>query len=170
MVNMDWDDLAEKKSQHYFAAWLQLLSRQSPALPLKLAGGCYPKARPVHASDFTTGAYNICSIVTFEDDFRAVVRFPILGRSRFRTEKTRDEVSIMKYLARKTQLPAPVVLGAGRWGCGPYIVTTFIEGSLLSKCLGDPLAITHSDLEKAYYGMANVILELSKPLFQKSGT
>lgn len=85
---MGWDHLADHKSQELFAVWLTLLSRQSPALPLKLAGECRPNARPINVSEFTTGAYNICCFVTFEDGFRVVVRFPILGRSRFRTEKT----------------------------------------------------------------------------------
>ena len=166
---MDWDHLAEKKSQDLFAAWLQLLSKQCPDLPLKLAGQCRPKAPAVNASGFITGAYNICCIVTFEDGVRVVVRFPILGRSRFRTEKTRDEISMLRFLRRKTKLPVPIVLGAGRWGCGPYIVTTYIEGTPLSKSLGDR-DVGNPILEKVYYGMTQVILEFSKPIFRSAGT
>lgn len=103
---MDWDHLTEEKSQELFAAWLTVLSRESPALPLSLAAKHRPGLTPVEASDFTTGAYNICSIVTFEDGFRVVVRFPILGRSRFRTEKSNDEIPTMQFL------PVPGVLGA----------------------------------------------------------
>jgi hypothetical protein len=33
---MDWDQLAEEKSQKLFAGWLKLLFRESPALPLRL--------------------------------------------------------------------------------------------------------------------------------------
>ncbi|EGC42637.1 phosphotransferase enzyme family protein [Histoplasma capsulatum var. duboisii H88] len=162
---MNWDHLAEESSQKLFASWLQLLS---PAVPLTLAGQHRPGHQPIEASSFTTGAFNICCTVTFEDGFRVVVRFPILGRSRFRTEKTRDEVSVMNFLSRQTQVPVPIVLGAGRWGCGPYVVTTFIEGTLLSKQLKDP-SVGLSDLERAYQGMAEVMLELSKPTFPSIG-
>lgn len=34
----------------------------------------------------------------FEDGFNVIVRFPILGRSRFRVEKTNDELLVMQYL------------------------------------------------------------------------
>ncbi|KAK2808389.1 hypothetical protein FQN50_004774 [Emmonsiellopsis sp. PD_5] len=162
---MNWDHLAEESSQKYFAGWLKLLS---PALPLKLAGQHRPGYRAVEASSFTTGAFNICSIVTFEDQFRVVVRLPILGRSRFRTEKTRDEISVMNFLSRQTRVPVPIILGAGRWGCGPYVITTFIEGTLLSKRLRGP-SVDSGDLERAYHGMAEVMLELSKPTFPSIG-
>ncbi|OAX81669.1 hypothetical protein ACJ72_03992 [Emergomyces africanus] len=123
---MDWDHLAEEWSQKLFASWITLLK---PTVSLKLAGQHRPGYRVIKASSFTTGAFNICCIVTFEDEFRVVVRFkfPILGRSRFRTEKTWDEVSL-----RDTS----VDLG---------------------------------DLEKAYRGMADVMLKLSKPIFSSIG-
>ncbi|OJD11684.1 hypothetical protein AJ78_07583 [Emergomyces pasteurianus Ep9510] len=162
---MNWDHLAEESSQKLFASWLKLLS---PAVPLTLAGQHRPGHQAIEASSFTTGAFNICCTVTFEDEFRVVVRFPILGRSRFRTEKTRDEVSVMDFLSRQTRVPVPIVLGAGRWGCGPYVVTTFIEGTLLSKQLRDPF-IDLSVLEIAYRGMADIMLELSKPTFPSIG-
>ena len=83
----------------------------------------------------------------------------------------------MGFLARRTRVPVPTVLGAGMWGCGSYIVTTFVQGTLLSKCLGDPAiqspnlnpSISDSDLEQAYRGMATVMLELSKPTFPSIG-
>ncbi|KKZ63785.1 hypothetical protein EMCG_01889 [[Emmonsia] crescens] len=162
---MNWDHLAEESSQKLFASWLKLLS---PAVPLKLASQHRPGYQVIKASSFTTGAFNICCTVTFEDDFRVVVRFPILGRSRFRTEKTRDEVSVMNFLSRHTRVPVPIILGAGRWGCGPYVITTFIEGTLLSKQLRDP-SMGLGALERAYRGMADVMLELSKPTFPSIG-
>jgi aminoglycoside phosphotransferase (APT) family kinase protein len=169
---MEWDHLAEEQSRKLFAGWLKILLRASPALPLKLAQQHHSKARAAEASDFTTGSYNMCCTVTFEDGFKALVRFPILGRSRFRREKTNNELLVMGFLARFTQVPVPVVLGTGMWECGPYIVTTVVEGTLLSKCVGDPamestgnLNISDSELKRAYSGMAHVMLELSKPTF-----
>ncbi|KAG8407064.1 hypothetical protein J3459_016360 [Metarhizium acridum] len=174
---MDWDHLAEEHSQGLFSAWLKLLFRESPALPLRLAGRHRPESPAVTVSEFTTGSYNICCTVTFEDGFQALVRFPILGRSRFRIEKTNDELLVMGYLARFTPIPIPKLLGTGRWGCGPYIVTTLVEGTLLSHCLRDPTMqtpgldprTTDSDLERAYRGMAQIMLELSKPTFPAIG-
>ncbi|PGG95545.1 hypothetical protein AJ80_09941 [Polytolypa hystricis UAMH7299] len=165
---MNWDHLAEEQAQKFFAAWLILLRRESPALPLKLAGQHRPGHRAIEASDFTNGAYNICSIVTFEDGFRAVVRFPILSRSRFRTEKSRNEISVMIFLAQHTTVPIAEVLGAGRWDCGPYIVTTYIDGTVLSKQLKG-LPTTSPDWERAHRSMAQVMLELSKPTFPSIG-
>jgi hypothetical protein len=83
----------------------------------------------------------------------------------------------MAFLARHTCIPVTTVLGTSKWGCGPYIVTTVIEGTLLSKCLRDPslLApslnpdVSDSDLENAYTGMAKIVLELSKPVFKYIG-
>lgn len=174
---MDWDHLAEERTQREFLGWLQLLRRESPALPLRVAGRHRPGKSAIATSEFTTGSYNICCIVTFEDGFRALVRFPVMGRSRFRCEKTNDELLVMQFLARRTQIPLPKVLGSGKWGCGPYIVTTVIEGTLLSRCLGDPTIqspslnpnVSDSDLERAYHGMAQIMLELSKPTFPTIG-
>lgn len=176
---MNWDHLAEEQNQRFFAAWLQLLSQQSPDLPSRLASQHRPPGtdRVIEITGFITGAYNICCTVVFEDGFRALVRFPILGRSRFRTEKSRNEASIMKFLSRHTKVPVPIILGAGRWGCGPYIVMTELEGTLLSKRLQDPTLdpqslnpnVSRSEIESAYRAMAQIILELSKPTFSSIG-
>lgn len=173
---MDWDDLAEKESEKLFASWLRLLLQNSPALPLKLASQ-HRRGNATEASNFTTGSYNMCCTVTFEDGYRVLVRFPILGRSRFRTEKTNDELLVMAFLDQHLRISIPKVLGAGQWGCGPYIVMTVIEGTPLSKCLRDPAVlspslnpiVSDSNLERAYNGMAQAMLELSKPTFPSIG-
>ncbi|PWY64329.1 phosphotransferase enzyme family protein [Aspergillus eucalypticola CBS 122712] len=161
----DWDHLAEEYNDKLFAGWLQLLFQQSPALPSRLATQhrC-GTARIADVSQFTKGAYNICCIVTFDDEFRALVRFPILGRSRFRTEKSRNEAPVMKLLSQNTALPVPGILGMGRWGCGPYLVITFIEGTLFLNP-----NVSDSDIQSAYRVMAQVILVLSKPIFSSIG-
>ncbi|OJD14031.1 hypothetical protein AJ78_05578 [Emergomyces pasteurianus Ep9510] len=173
---MDWDQLAEEKSQKLYAGWLKLLLRESPALTLKLATQHRPGFQATSASDFTTGSFNMCSIVTFEDDFRALVRFPILSQSRFCCKKTSDELLMMAFIARHTSIPVPTIIGTGKWSCDSYIVTTVVEGSLLSK-LRDPskLApslnpdVSESDLKTAYSGMAQIVLDLFKPVFKYIG-
>ena len=177
-LDMNWDHLAEEQNQKFFAAWLRLLSQNAPGLPLRLASQHRPgHDRATEVTGVLTGAYNVCYTVVFGDGFRVLVRFPILGRSRFRTEKSRNEASVMRFLSRKTNVPVPTILGAGRWGCGPYLVMTVVEGTLLSKRLQDPTLespsldprVSDSDLKLAYRGMAHVILELSKPTFSCIG-
>lgn len=106
-----------------------------------------------------------------------MVLFPILGRSHVRVEKSNNEIAIMQFLRSWTKVPAPVVLGAGHWGLNPYIFTSYIEGMLLSKRLGDPTAkqprldpnVSEADLRRAYYVMARILLELTKPTFSNIG-
>ncbi|KAH7309032.1 phosphotransferase enzyme family protein [Stachybotrys elegans] len=174
---MDWDELAEEQSQRYFAAWLRGLMRETPGLFLSLAGKHRPESKPVEASDPMTGAFNICSVVTFEDGFKAIVRLPILGRSRFRVEKTNDELLIMAFLTPRTAIPLPTILGTGPWEYNPYVVMTFVEGVLLSHCLRDPSVqspslrpdVADSDLARAYRAMAGIVLELYKLTFPRIG-
>ncbi|KEY72772.1 hypothetical protein S7711_02555 [Stachybotrys chartarum IBT 7711] len=174
---MDWDDLAEEQSQRFFAGWLRILTRETPGLFLKLAGKHRPNNQPIEASDLITGAFNICSIVTFDDGFKAIVRLPIMGRSRFRVEKTNDELLTMGYITPRTTIPVPTLLGTGFWECGPYVVMAFVEGVLLSQCLRDPTIqspslrpdATDTDLARAYEAMAGIILELYKLSFPRIG-
>ncbi|KAI0117973.1 phosphotransferase enzyme family protein [Nemania sp. FL0031] len=174
---MDWDELAEQQSQRIFAGWLQLLFRESPALLVKIAGRYRPNACVTEVSHFTTSSCNICCIVTLDNGERLLVRFPILGRSRFRTEKTKDELLVMRFLTQHTQVPVPSIVGDHHWAGGPYIVMSVIEGILMSKCLGDRTVqspnsdptVSNSNLERAYHGMAQVMIELSKPTFSSIG-
>ncbi|PYI06350.1 hypothetical protein BO78DRAFT_461292 [Aspergillus sclerotiicarbonarius CBS 121057] len=88
-------------------------------------------------------------------------------------EKVEDEVAIMEYIAQHTSIPVPKVLGTGQCPVGPYIVMTYIEGKPMSRYLTDPSKETSSlrpdislpTLKRTYFGMANIILELSKPAF-----
>ncbi|KAL9123566.1 MAG: hypothetical protein Q9217_007012 [Psora testacea] len=175
---MDFDHLAEERSEKVFAVWLQNLTKNSPE---ELAGRLAAKHRPgipTTGSRFSNGAFNFCYRVTYQDGFRALVRFTALGRVKFRNEKVQDEVAIMDYLAQNTSIPVPKVLGSGKCWLGPYIVMTIMEGRLLSGYLRDPSEtesvtlnprISDSDLKKAYRGMAQILLELSKPVFPRIG-
>ena len=79
----------------------------------------------------------------------------------------------MGYVAQHTTIPVPNVLGYGKCEVGPYIVMSFIEGNLLSGYLRDAsqeIVTLNSNipilaLKKAYFSMAEVLLELSKPAF-----
>ena len=102
-----------------------------------------------------------------------MVRFVGLGRVVARNEKVEDEVAIMQYVAQHTTIPVPKVLGSGKCVVGPYIVMSYIEGNPLSGYLRDPSqqtvtlssGISMPILRRAYFGMAEVLLKLSKPKF-----
>ncbi|KJZ76757.1 hypothetical protein HIM_03634 [Hirsutella minnesotensis 3608] len=153
-----------------------ILVSASPALPLRLAQRHRPDSEAVEASDFLTGAFNVCSIVTFSDGVRVVVRFPILSRSRFRIEKTNDELLIIGFLSARICVPIPRILSTSMWDCGPYTVTAFAPGPLLSKCLSSPSLpgggpdVCVGRLRRAYRAMADIMLELNAFSFPRIGS
>lgn len=174
---MDFDSLAKQQSDRIFQVWIQNLLRNSPEnLAGKLASRhCH--GTPMTALRLPNGAFNICYRVTFENGHRVLVRFTALGRVIARNEKVEDEVAIMGYVAQHTTIPVPNVLGYGKCVVGPYIVMSFIEGNPLSGYLRDSSQeivtlssdIPMSVLKRAYFGMAEVLLELSKPTFPSIG-
>lgn len=168
---MDFDHLAEQKSNLIFQVWLQNLLGNSPE---ELAGEVASRHRsgtPVKAAPLANGAFNVCYRVTYDDGCRVLVRFTALGRVVARSEKVEDEVAIMQYIAQHTSVPVPKALGSGKCAVGPYIVMEFIEGKPLSGYLREPTQervtlrsnIHLSVLKTAYFGMAGILLELSKP-------
>lgn len=174
---MDFDHLAEQKSNLIFQVWLQNLLQNSPEeLAGKVASNHCP-GTPVKAARIANGAFNICYRVTYDKGYRVLVRFTALGRVVARKEKVEDEVAIMQYVAQHTTVPVPKVLGFGKCVIGPYIVMDFIEGRPLSGYLREPTQeivtlrsnIHMSVLRRAYFGMAEILLELSKPEFQFIG-
>ncbi|KAJ5584300.1 uncharacterized protein N7459_004100 [Penicillium hispanicum] len=175
---MDFDHLAQEQSDRIFHVWIRnLLSNAPEELAGKLAARHCP-GQPVTASRLSNGAFNLCYRVTFENGHRVIVRFTALGRVVARSEKVEDEVSIMQYLSHHTKIPVPRVFRSGKCVIGPYIVISFIEGSPLSGYLRDPSqevvtlssSLSTSILKRAYSGMAELLLELSKPKFPFIGS
>lgn len=86
---------------------------------------------------------------------------------------------MMEFLGQHTNIPVPKVLGHGRSPLGPYIVMSYLEGNPLSgyltvrseEIVADSLRpdVPIRGLKRAYFGMAGVILELSKPTFPLIG-
>ncbi|MCJ1256921.1 hypothetical protein MMC24_004746 [Lignoscripta atroalba] len=175
---MHFDHLAEERQDRSFTLWVQSLLRRSPeqlamALAKEHRGG-----KTLAACLWKNGAFNVCYRVKYEDGFHAIVRFAALGRALFRKEKVDNEVTVLRYLHQRTQIPVPQVLGAGTCWAGAYIVMHFIEGELLANVLKDPLKegrsvlnprISDSALKSAYRRMAYLVLELSKPGFPRIG-
>ncbi|KAL4904280.1 hypothetical protein BDW74DRAFT_168345 [Aspergillus multicolor] len=166
----------------HLAAWVEQLTRQMPELPLRLANQHRPDHAATQVSHLSTGSSALHCLVTFEDGACVMIRFPMPSSTNGTLEKTSNEVSVMRYLARTTIIPVPSVLGAGTWDLGLYVITEFVDGDLLSHRLHMglepdtsvpipiPTAIPDPELERAYHCMAHVILELSKTTFPSIGT
>ncbi|KAF7177982.1 hypothetical protein CNMCM7691_006622 [Aspergillus felis] len=132
---MDFDPLAQQQSDRIFQVWIQNWVKHSPEeLAGKLASRHCP-GTPATASRFSNGAFNICYRVSFKEGLRLLVRFTALGRVIARHEKVKDEVAVMEYVVKHTEIPVPNVLGSGTCVVGPYIVTDFIDRNPLSEYL-----------------------------------
>ncbi|PKX97258.1 phosphotransferase family protein [Aspergillus novofumigatus IBT 16806] len=153
---MDFDPLAQQQSDRIF----QLAARYCPGTPAT-------------ASRFSNGAFTYVIESHSRMDYASWFDLLSLGRVIARREKVEDEVAIMEYVAKHTEIPVPKVLGSGNCVVGPYIVMDFIDGNPLSEYLRDPSqgiatlspSISLSVLKRAYFGMAETLLELSKPEF-----
>lgn len=178
-ANMDSDTLACRQSDTMFIVWMRHLDRNKTEEMAARLAYKHLQREPIDAMAHSQGSFNRCYRVKFKQGPDVLVRFPALGRSMFRREKLEDEAAVMEYLRCKTSIPIPHVLGIGMSAVGPYMVTQFVEGKLLSDYLRasqDPKlpATLNFDLDmgilrKAYRAMANILLELSKCQFSEIG-
>lgn len=79
-----------------------------------------------------------------------VIRFPGPGHTTFRDEKILNEVQVIQSLEQNTTIPVPRLISWGLTedsphGCGPFIISDFVEGVHLSDILKDP-----SDAKRLY--------------------
>ncbi|KKY24995.1 putative phosphotransferase enzyme family protein [Phaeomoniella chlamydospora] len=127
---------------------------------------------------FAVGSFNRCYKVDTEQS-PTIFRFPIIGKSAFRYEKTNDECAVLAYISHHTSIPVPHVIKSDCFDLGPFIVMPFIEGMTLSKYLQAPSnpgetivlnpSIDIAILSKGYRTMARIILELSQCRFPRIG-
>ena len=118
---MDSDTLACKLSDTMFLVWMRHLDqfkteRMAAQLAFQHVG-----RQPIDAMHHSQGSFNRCYRVKFKQGPYVLVRFPALGRSMFRREKLEDEIAVLKYIAQKTSIPVPRVLGSGSSAVGPYL-------------------------------------------------
>ncbi|OJJ87214.1 uncharacterized protein ASPGLDRAFT_72499 [Aspergillus glaucus CBS 516.65] len=117
-----------------------------------------PESRPVdHARIEGVGAFNLCFWMIFEDGFSSLLRFPGPGRVMFPEEKVRNEVAVITFLKQNTKIPVPTVIHYGMGdespaGLGPFIL------------------MEYEKLEFFYGQVADILLKLSKPSFEKIGS
>lgn len=102
----------------------------------------------------------------------------------FRDEKTRNEVAVMKYMEKNTNIPVPHIISYGMSdenpaGLGPYIIMEWVEGKKMSEILSGSVPeekgrklnddIDTSLLKTLYGRMADILLELWDPEFDAIG-
>ncbi|KAL4862804.1 hypothetical protein BDV12DRAFT_206984 [Aspergillus spectabilis] len=171
MINKAFMYSGERKDERY-SACLQALWQQLPGLALRLASKHRPGHTAAETSDLIISSSAVNCFVKFEDNLCVIVRFaiPCSYSSHFCNEKSSDEISVMRYLARTTIIPVPAILDEGTWNRSSYNITQHIKGSPLSNRLRPSLLLNSKpELERVYHCMAQVMLELSKPTFPQIG-
>lgn len=167
------DDKVYENSMALTCAWNQKLRDAIPGIIAEVADHAGVEAE---AEFVGMGAFNIVYKV---EKFGGIYRFPILGKSAFRHEKTNDECMIMQYLSRHTAIPIPRLIAAKSCEVGPYLVMARADGKDLSDYLetkpqlGGPGGlgpnVNMTTLAQAYRSMAKILIELSKCRFAHIG-
>lgn len=117
---MQFDHIAEKKHDNYFARWVTTLlnkNNSTEGLAIQLAGP-YVGPKQKEACQWENGAFNVCYRVRYCDDgdngTETIVRFSALGRTIFRSEKIDNEVAAFQFLRKYTAIPVPEVYATGK--------------------------------------------------------
>ena len=176
---MEYDSKAWTQSSLFFIGWNRQLEERIQPIAQSVISTKYgvEPSEPIYLAN---GAFNCCYRVKVHGRPDVVFRFPIIGKSAFRYEKTNDEAAIMAYLSQYTSIPTPRVIRVTACDMGPLIVTEFVEGTLLSTHLEAHSADTMGPsvlkldvslpvLKKAYRDMARILISLSKCQFAQIG-
>ena len=135
------------------------------------------------------GSFHVCVRIVFEDGLDWIVRLPLPYRLLEPNSHTEKEVTVLRFLRQKTEIPVPDVIGYGYGASacsklGPYIITKFLHGipledwfkdrehsrdhptdpPRLRKDIGDDV------VRKVYKQAAAIILELFSLKFPLIGT
>ncbi|KKY24151.1 putative phosphotransferase enzyme family protein [Phaeomoniella chlamydospora] len=175
---MNYDSKAWNKSNVFFIGWNRELDKNIQSIANSTISARYG-VQPSEPVYLVNGAFNCCYKVRVKD-FDVLFRFPILGKSAFRYEKTNDEAAIMAYISQHTTIPTPKVIRVTASAMGPYIVMEFVEGTLLLTHLEAPSLdrtappvlnpnISIPVITKSYRHMAHILIELSKCRFTQIG-
>lgn len=130
------DGEACKQADTMCIVWARQLDRHIGQYADELAAEYHVKA--AETSYHSAGAFNRCYQMTIKERLKALLRFPILGKVAFRKEKVMDEVLVMKYIAKHTQIPLPRLIRVSDSSWGPCVAMEFVDGDLLSDRLKAP--------------------------------
>ncbi|KAF2428670.1 phosphotransferase enzyme family protein [Tothia fuscella] len=137
-----YDEIAEKGGDDEWCKWKENVLNSKDEIAHFVAR-YRPGSQDPEVIDWMEGSFNLCLRVMFSDgDPDAIIRFPGLGHSAFRDEKTLNEVEIINFIQENTIIPVPRLLG---WGLtkdsphqfGPFIISEFVHGVSLSSILSD---------------------------------
>lgn len=189
-MRMEYDDVAWEQSDKVFNHFKRKeVTKPHVLLAVTNFMARYrPESRPVdHARIEGVGAFNLCFRMIFEGGFSSLLRFPGPGRVMFPEEKVRNEVAVITFLKQNTKIPVPTVIHNGMGdespaGLGPFILMEYVEHAChLTAQLRAPgykrgeLPFLNPDIEEEklefFYGqVADILLKLSKPSFEKIGS
>ncbi|KAH8423916.1 phosphotransferase family protein [Aspergillus melleus] len=188
-MRMEYDDVAWEQSDQVFDAFKQKITSPDVLLAVtRFMASHRDWARPVDRARIAgLGAFNLCFRMVFEDGFSSLLRSPCPGRVMFAEEKVRNEVAVMTFLKENTRVPVPDIIHHGMGdespaGLGPFILMEYVEhvSNLATQIRapeydkGDrPILdpnIEEEKLEFFYAQVADILLELSKPSFDKIGS
>ncbi|KAJ5239925.1 hypothetical protein N7468_004544 [Penicillium chermesinum] len=158
---MCYDDVAWEQSDDISDNWLSQfldinIKRPIAQFILKHDSGDDPEFKILQKGSFnitlqmkyTYGATNI--------------RFPQPGAVLFPEEKVQNEVAVMRYISDQTSVPIPFVLHSGTQKESPPQPRPVYHD--------EPYCPFNDHLDKLYRQLAMVLLDLSKPQFQRIGS
>ncbi|RAH87228.1 hypothetical protein BO86DRAFT_423725 [Aspergillus japonicus CBS 114.51] len=182
---MDFDDISLARVEKIKTEWIAQCSTSSQGI-CQLASR-YRGRDDCFLRSMHCGSFNFSFRLHWEDggpDW--LIRFPLPGKSMFLDEKVQNEAVLMKYIAEKTRIPVPRVIGYGTaeenpTGLGPFIIMTWVEGTKMSDLLrkgGDTPEkedalnpdIDPQTLKTLYGEMAAILLELWSLDFSRIGS
>lgn len=181
---MDFDDINLNAIEEEKKAWIAKASKSAAGV-CALANS-YRQRDDCLFISLHCGSFNFSYRLNWEDDGEDwLIRFPLPGKSMYLDEKVQNEVSVMKYVSKNTNIPVPKIIGYGMadenpTGLGPFIIMTWAEGRKMSEILrkegtsgkDDTLNpdVSEDTLKTLYGRMAGILLELWKLDFGTIGS
>jgi hypothetical protein len=144
---MDYDEILYINNIEQSAAWLAKLRECRPELPAWVSDFHSQKlpCKLLHESDEhdPSGSYNWIVQFVFTNGEEWIVRFPKGPKVKHPDEKVEAEVSTLKLIRDKTDIPVPEVKAWGlaaenKFGLGPFIMMSVIKGVDLESILRTP--------------------------------
>ncbi|KAF2501012.1 phosphotransferase enzyme family protein-like protein [Lophium mytilinum] len=177
-----FDELAEKIGDDQWEGWKERVLDAKEEIAAFVASRC--PGRGAEVLDWFQGSFNFCLQIMYNDGTPdTVIRFPGLGHTTFRDEKTVNEVQVIQFLQENTTIPIPRLIS---WGLtedipqhfGPLIISEFVEGVHLSDVLKDSAdkkqlylnpQIDGKILDNVFSQIAHITLQLYKFNFDHIG-
>jgi hypothetical protein len=183
---MDFDENLELLAEHRYLQWLDLLQTKQAQIPA-WATSFHPQRLSCSIVLPTLyGSYNFGIPIAFSNGEKWFVRFPLCGKTSAEhlDEKVASEVTALKLLRARTDIPVPEVKAWGlahenKLGVGPFIIEEFIYGERLEQILSNPDdkdscllndKLNDGKVETIYKQLARFKLQLFNLNFEHNGS